>query len=312
MEYHPGGDLARIVGTYKEQPLKSLLAIRPVVEGVAELHKLGYVHRDIKPKNIFVAKGGELVLGDFGIVFPPEEEARLTRAEEEILSRDWVPDWIRFDEAPPQHKVDVFMLAKVLYFMVSGGGKVLASQLTRPLHDLTVRFPNVPGIAAVYTFLKDYITTDEENCKAEHAGKMLEQLDALIDVLRGNYQTQLIFSFISTHSTTNVPIFATPDPHPNYPQLREMRVFLPRPSHKFRAFARVIPPGEALEVNVTFRIDNHPSNSVTIRGPSPTDGIWSEEIVLDVTAPISRGLHTLDVIPLSQSGQLTAFTLFAE
>ena len=34
---------------------KSLRALRPLVQGVSELHKRGIVHRDIKPQNIFNA-----------------------------------------------------------------------------------------------------------------------------------------------------------------------------------------------------------------------------------------------------------------
>src|SRR5262249_8463601 len=51
MQYHPGGNLADSPAKYKGELVKSLLAIRPIVEGVAGLHRLGYVHRDIKPKN---------------------------------------------------------------------------------------------------------------------------------------------------------------------------------------------------------------------------------------------------------------------
>jgi serine/threonine protein kinase len=47
----------------------TLEAFRALVDGVREIHKQGAIHRDIKTENIFVATSGELVLGDFGIVF---------------------------------------------------------------------------------------------------------------------------------------------------------------------------------------------------------------------------------------------------
>lgn len=315
MQYHPGGNLADITASYKGELVKSLVGIRPVIEGVAGLHRLGYVHRDIKPKNIFVAKDGELTLGDFGIAFPPGEgDTRLTTPGDEIVSRDWIPDWMRFTESPPQPKADVFMLAKVIYFMISGGKKVVASQIEEPDFDLRRQLSDVPGIQNAYGLLTSCITTLERNCKPQDAGELLTQIDELIDVLKGNYQTQLVFSFYSTHSTTHASIFTSPEPNARYPQLRGVQVFLPRPSDEFRAFTRVIPPGPTHDVNMSFRIDDHPSNSVTIRGPRTDAGVWSEEIVLKLAAPLPRGLHILDVIPVSteQAGQLSAFTLYAE
>jgi serine/threonine-protein kinase len=38
-----------------------------VLDGLAYAHSEGMVHRDLKPANVFLTKGGEAVLGDFGI-----------------------------------------------------------------------------------------------------------------------------------------------------------------------------------------------------------------------------------------------------
>jgi serine/threonine protein kinase len=313
MQYHPGGSLADIKAKFQGHFLEALLAIRPVVEAVAGLHQLHYVHRDIKPKNIFVDKDGALILGDLGIVFPPDEEERLTVAGDEIISRDWVPDWIRFDDAPPQRKVDVFMLAKVIYFMVTGGKKIPASQLTRPANDLTVQFPHAQGATNVFNFLKDYITTDEEVCRAEDAGEMLKGLDRLIEVLNGHYSTQLVFSFYSSHSTTNLIILTQPYPTDQYPHLVGLRIFLPQPADEFRLVARIDLPGPTRDVTLSFFINGHRSNQVRIPGQQPSIGIWNGEAVLKLDMPLPRGLHTLDVVPISDvdGGRLTALMLYA-
>jgi len=42
-----------------------------LVEAVSELHKGGFVHRDITPANVFLADDDRLVLGDFGLVINP-------------------------------------------------------------------------------------------------------------------------------------------------------------------------------------------------------------------------------------------------
>ena len=113
MEYHHRGTLADSAEQYHGRIIQVLEAVRPIVEGVAAFNEKGYVHRDIKPNNIFLAEDGKLVLGDFGIVFPKlEGEERLTEIGTTLISRDWVPDWIRFSDSQPEPKVDVFMLAR--------------------------------------------------------------------------------------------------------------------------------------------------------------------------------------------------------
>lgn len=310
MEFHPGGDLAKRVADYKGKTLESLMAIRPIVEGVTGFHKLGYVHRDIKPKNIFTAKDGSLVLGDFGIVFPPEgEEQHLTTSEQQIISRDWVPDWARFEESPPQPKFDVFMVGKVLYFMITGGRKVLASRFENPKFDIRLLEPHAQGIGEVHDFLSQCITVEEEGCKFEDAAELLKALDRLIENIKGNYHTQLVFSFLSTYSTNNVQIRPYPEGPSPYAELKKIRLFLPQPAARFRAYARVSPPGPA-PINLSFRIDGYLSNVILHQDEGET---WSNEILLSRPTPLPRGVHTLDVLPsCAGGGELSAFMLYAE
>jgi hypothetical protein len=82
------------LGRTQGDVLGSLLAFRSLLEAVAKLHEKGYVHRDIKPDNIFVADDGHLVLGDFGLVIEPgAADGRLTDTYENVGSRDWMPGW---------------------------------------------------------------------------------------------------------------------------------------------------------------------------------------------------------------------------
>lgn len=68
MEYHPGGDLLGLLfkqgGTLPESAASFYLA--EIVLALGDLHKMGFVHRDIKPDNVLLDRCGHLKLVDFG------------------------------------------------------------------------------------------------------------------------------------------------------------------------------------------------------------------------------------------------------
>jgi serine/threonine protein kinase len=89
MEYFSHGTLLDHLTRTQDDVLGSLLAFRPLVHAVSQLHQNGYVHRDIKPGNIFIAGDGHLVLGDFGLVINAGAgEPRVTDTYENVGSRD--------------------------------------------------------------------------------------------------------------------------------------------------------------------------------------------------------------------------------
>jgi len=93
-EYHREGTLDRHLNRYQGNVLAALEAFGALVDGVVAIHKHGAIHRDIKPENIFVAKSGDLVLGDFGIVFlQAGQENRLTSTFERVGSHFWMAPW---------------------------------------------------------------------------------------------------------------------------------------------------------------------------------------------------------------------------
>jgi DNA-binding response OmpR family regulator len=66
MEYFPCGDLkARLQNPLSE--LECLEYLERIALGLSVVHTQGLVHRDLKPPNIMLREGGEIVLIDFGI-----------------------------------------------------------------------------------------------------------------------------------------------------------------------------------------------------------------------------------------------------
>ena len=67
MKYEQGDDLEQALRSHQMQGEEALLGILfPLMDGLSLVHDGGFIHRDIKPDNIFLREDGEPVLLDFG------------------------------------------------------------------------------------------------------------------------------------------------------------------------------------------------------------------------------------------------------
>jgi serine/threonine protein kinase len=191
-EYFPDGTLHENLWRFKGRPLDALLAFRPLVEAIVQIHSQNAVHRDIKPKNIFVSDG-RLVLGDFGIVIFTDAEGRLTETYGRAGSRDWMAPWFnlehRFamDEINPT--LDIFPLGKVLWCLVSGRHQLQLwyfdrpAQGSRPANNLEVLFPDDPAMVIINSILRKCVVEEEKDC-LKTAAEVLTEVDRAISTLR--------------------------------------------------------------------------------------------------------------------------------
>ena len=117
---------------------RTLLGIAlPLLDGLEIVHRGGYLHRDIKPGNIFIRGDGTPVLIDFGSARTATSNAELTS----IVSPGYAPPE-QYDARGGQGPwSDLYAIAGVLYWMVTGQQPVEAT--VRAFSD-----PMVPALKA--------------------------------------------------------------------------------------------------------------------------------------------------------------------
>ena len=180
-EYCENKTLDHHLKKYRGDVLGSITALIPLIETVAYLHEPSnnIIHRDIKPQNIFVGAKGELLLGDFGLVFMPNAPDRITFTGETVGPRDFMPPWVLgIDHPHINGAFDVYMLGKVMWCMISGREKLHREDFDRPNSDLTKIFPKDPDMYGVHEILGRCVVREEEDC-LQTAGQLLPQVQKL-------------------------------------------------------------------------------------------------------------------------------------
>lgn len=189
-EYHIRGTLDKHLKAYKGNALRALEAFSSLVDAVEKIHENGAIHRDIKTENIFVSTSGNLVLGDFGIVFFQEDSDRLTTTYERVGSHDWMAPWankrsrLTFSEIDPG--LDIFPLAKVLWSMIAGVNGFSYWEYQSEENNLEKIFPDDPIMPMVNErIFSKRIVRHAQECDSS-AKSLREQVQELIREIKAS------------------------------------------------------------------------------------------------------------------------------
>jgi hypothetical protein len=119
MEYIPGEDLAAMIQRLGKLPVeKAFVIARQVCEGLAEVHRLGVVHRDLKPKNIMIDRDGEARIMDFGLARTPHG-VKLTEVGHVVGTPSYMsPEQLNGETVDARS--DIFALGVIMYSMLTG------------------------------------------------------------------------------------------------------------------------------------------------------------------------------------------------
>lgn len=137
----PGGERPRALALER-----AVVLLRQVVDAVAALHRLGFVHRDIKPGNVLLTRkrGGSVKLCDFGMVKTPDTHG--SRAGVWVGTLDYMAPEQRRDATKVDARADVYAIGALGYRLLTGTlpvgafppPHVAVPTVPRPLSDLVM------------------------------------------------------------------------------------------------------------------------------------------------------------------------------
>ena len=119
MELVSGEDLKSTITRIGQLPVGKAIAIsKQVCSGLAEAHRLGVVHRDLKPQNVMLDKEGNARIMDFGIARSLKAKG-LTGAGVMIGTPEYMsPEQVEVKDV--DQRSDIYSLGVILYEMVTG------------------------------------------------------------------------------------------------------------------------------------------------------------------------------------------------
>lgn len=119
MEYVPGEDLKSMIRMSGQLSTGMTIKVaKQVCDGLTEAHRLGVIHRDLKPNNIMIDKSGEARIMDFGI-------ARLLKAKGITGAGIMIgtPEYMSPEQVEGKEidqRSDIYSLGVILYEMTTG------------------------------------------------------------------------------------------------------------------------------------------------------------------------------------------------
>ncbi|MCK4556506.1 MAG: protein kinase, partial [Candidatus Aminicenantes bacterium] len=119
MEYVPGQDLRGLIRQTGQLTVGTAISIaKQVCEGLTEAHRLGVIHRDLKPQNIMIDKEGNARIMDFGIARSLKAKG-ITGAGVMVGTPEYMsPEQVESKET--DQRSDIYSLGVILYEMVTG------------------------------------------------------------------------------------------------------------------------------------------------------------------------------------------------
>ena len=126
MEYVRGQDLTKLLASDGLETARAVTIAHGIAEGLAEAHRQGLVHRDLKPGNVMLTQDGGVKILDFGLAKALSPEGAPPVDDEQLTQSNMIVGTVHA-MSPEQaagrrvdHRSDLFALGSLLYEMLCG------------------------------------------------------------------------------------------------------------------------------------------------------------------------------------------------
>ncbi len=204
MELMPGSTLKDLVDQIGPLPWdQAIHRIIDVIDGLIEAHRLGMLHRDVKPSNCFLTQDDRVKIGDFGLsksLDNQQVQKQLTSSGAFLGTVLFAsPEQIRGEEV--SYDSDVYSVAATFYFLLVGRAPhqhismtaALAKVISEPPPSIRSFQPDVPKA------LEKIVFRGLDRDRNRRFASLEELRDALQDLLPERQLPARIRSLISAY-----------------------------------------------------------------------------------------------------------------
>ena len=178
MEYFPSGSLKQVVeGALSARQALSLLA--QAASALAEIHRHGIVHRDVKPANFMVREDGVVALADFGVAKDLVTDTTKTQGGVSFGS----PYYISPEQATgvnTDYRSDLYSLGVIFYEMLAGQRPYVGDSLADLIRQhVEAPPPKLPPELAECQELIDGLMAKDPAKRYQSADAVLDAIDSI-------------------------------------------------------------------------------------------------------------------------------------
>jgi CheY-like chemotaxis protein len=179
MEYFPDGDLrARIKRGIA--PADAAGVLRQMTEALGAIHRVGVLHRDLKPGNVMMRRNGSIALIDFGLAKQLELDAEIT-ATGEIFGTPYYMSPEQGHGRDVDARSDLYSLGVIFFEMLTGRKPYLAPTPMAVIYKHShAPIPELPGeLQPAYGGIVARLLAKDPLHRYQSADELLAALDAV-------------------------------------------------------------------------------------------------------------------------------------
>jgi serine/threonine-protein kinase PpkA len=176
MEYFPGGSLKEVIARGLS-PRQALSLLAQAASALAEIHRLGIVHRDVKPANMMLRADGTMVLADFGIA-KKSSEAMGQTMHGEVFGTPYYISPEQADGQPASQHSDLYSLGVIFYEMLMNRRPYEGDSIVEVISQhLYAPVPRLPQELSDYQPLVDGMLEKDPALRLQSADAVLALID---------------------------------------------------------------------------------------------------------------------------------------